>query len=314
MGYAVKNHDELCWTGNEPAVRDFDLGAALRSDRIEFWYQPKIDLKLKRLMGVEILARYRMPGRVVLARDLIEHASSDAILALTEKALVSALKTGANLSEIGIDIRIAVNTNVMALRTLPVADLVKQYRPNGGKSLGLVFDISESEVCRNFEEVVEISTRMRCEGFSIAVDDFGSSLMQRGKTNLWNSAQTIGKLRSGEFSELKLDRELVRECGNDRQRQDICEHFIGLAHSFGSKAVGIGIERLDEMKRLQELNCDIGQGYLFGHPMSEEDFLVLLWNRAIRRGLKPKAEKPKRVPYVPAKRLTRSRSRPQWAH
>lgn len=306
MGRAAAQSDDLCWDGNPPSAKAFDLGEVLRSNAIEFWYQPKIHLAQRRLVGVEIFARYRAPDRVVPAAELIENASSINIVQLTQMALVSALKTSQNLAEIGIDIRLAVNVNLAALRMLPIAELVREYRPRGGRCLGLIFDITERQVLLNFEEVVDISARLRENGFSIAVDDFGASLLEaEGGEDLWTSAMTIGKLRSVGFSELKLDRALVRGCARNAKRQEICKHAIGLAHGFGAQVVGAGIERLDEMRTLQGMKCDIGQGYLFGRPMSEEDFLVLLWNRAMRRELKK--ERPKRVAFVPAKPVGRGR-------
>jgi EAL domain-containing protein (putative c-di-GMP-specific phosphodiesterase class I) len=67
------------------------------------------------------------------------------------------------------------------------------------------------------------------------------------------------------------------------------KHIIELAHNFGSVAVGVGIEQQAELKALQELDCDIGQGYLFGRPMSEERFLILLWDRGVRAREKVRA-------------------------
>jgi EAL domain-containing protein (putative c-di-GMP-specific phosphodiesterase class I) len=115
-----------------------------------------------------------------------------------------------------------------------------------------------------------------------------------GQKDVWDSRiertfEAIANLRNVEFSELKLDRALVRGCGTDDRRKAICKHIIDLAHSLGSVAVGVGIERQAELKTLQELQCDVGQGYLFGRPMSEERFLMLLWDRGIRAKQKPKA-------------------------
>ncbi len=314
MTLASNKDDDLCWIAPQPVTRKFDLDDVLRSGQIEFWYQPKIDLTLKRLIGVEVFARFCTPERVISAGELIQNASSAAIVALTEKAFISALKTSANLCEIGVDVRLAVNVSMPALRKIPVVDLVRKHRPNGGKNLGLVFDIPENQVLQNFDEVVEISAELRRYGFSIAVDDFGASLLA-GK-DAWNSAcATIAKLRGVGFSELKLDRALVRNCDNDRQRAEICGHVISLAHSFGSLAVGMGIESPGELKTLKALTCDIGQGYLFGRPMSEEDLLVLLWNRAIRRETPRKKRAGRRVAFVPAKPVTGSmRMRAHWVY
>lgn len=294
--------DDVYWVEGRAAAAPsapapaFDLDGALRSDRIEFWYQPKIDLRRKRLTGVEAFARFCAPdGRVVSAGELIEHASCASIVRLTERALVSALKTSLNFCEVGIDLRLAINVSVAALHKLPIVDIVREYRPLGGKSLGLIFDIPESEVLRYFDEIAQISSQLRRCGFSVAVDDFGASLLGAAdRCEDWDSTvertfEAIGRLRNVQFAELKLDRALVRNCGGDARHREICRHIIGLAHSFGSVAVGVGVERQAELKTLQDLQCDVGQGYLFGRPMSEERFLMLLWDRGVRARPKPQA-------------------------
>lgn len=282
--------DDVFWVdkGNtgEPV---FDLDEALAADRIDFWYQPKIDLRKKRLMGVEAFARFCTPdGRVASARELIRHASAESIVKLTEGALISALKTSVNLCEIGVDVRLAINVSVEALRQIPIADLVCKYRPQGGKSLSLVFDISETQVVDHIDIIGEISGQMRRCGFSVAVDDFGGSVLDAlGRREVWDRSiertfEAISKLRNIEISEMKLDRDLVHDCHNDEDKREICEHIIRLTQSFGATAVAVGIEQQDELKTLQELGCDVGQGYLFGRPMSEERFLMLLWDRGVR--------------------------------
>jgi EAL domain-containing protein (putative c-di-GMP-specific phosphodiesterase class I) len=290
--------DDIYWVERGNLAQPvFDLDEALRRDRIEFWYQPKIDLKQKKLMGVEAFARFcDADGRVVSAGQLIEHASSESIVSLTERALVSALKTSVNLCEIGVDVRLAINVSVAALRKIPITEIVRTYRPQGGKCLSLVFDISEDQVLNYVDEIAQISGQLRRCGFSVAVDDFGSSVLNAlGDRAAWDKKiertfAAIAKLRNVEFSEMKLDRDLVRGCNIDEQRKQICKHIIGLAHSFGSTAVGVGIEQQDELKALQELECDIGQGYLFGRPMSEERFLMLLWDRGVRGNPKKKPQ------------------------
>jgi EAL domain-containing protein (putative c-di-GMP-specific phosphodiesterase class I) len=291
-------NDDIYWV-ERPDIAEpvFNLDHALDTERIEFWYQPKIDLKHKRLTGVESFARYCGPdGRVVSAGELIQHASSESIVRLTERALITALKTSVNLCEIGVDISLAINVSVAALRDIPIIDLVRKYRPQGGKSLGLMFDISESQVLEYVDDIAQISGNLRRCGFSVAVDDFGASLLNAlGDRVAWDKKieQTfaaISRLRNIEFNEMKLDRNLVRGCNADERRREICKHIINLAHNFGSVAVGVGIEQQAELKTLQELQCDIGQGFLFGRPMSEERFLMLLWDRGVRAKKKSESE------------------------
>jgi EAL domain-containing protein (putative c-di-GMP-specific phosphodiesterase class I) len=140
-----------------------------------------------------------------------------------------------------------------------------------------------------------ISGQLRRCGFSVAVDDFGASVVSTlEQRETWNEKidrtfDAIAQLKDVQFSELKLDRTLVKDCGKDDRRKEICKHIIDLAHNFGSMAVAVGIEHSAELKTMQELHCDIGQGYLFGRPMSEERFLMLLWDRGVRSKEKQEA-------------------------
>jgi EAL domain-containing protein (putative c-di-GMP-specific phosphodiesterase class I) len=84
------------------------------------------------------------------------------------------------------------------------------------------------------------------------------------------------------FAELKLDRAFVADCAIDRGHAAICKSVIDLAHNFGAKAVGVGVEKPVDANALMQMDCDLGQGYLFAQPMAEDRFLALLRQRAER--------------------------------
>ncbi|MET0668823.1 MAG: EAL domain-containing protein [Xanthobacteraceae bacterium] len=79
---------------------------------------------------------------------------------------------------------------------------------------------------------------------------------------------------------MKLDRSFVTDCGTDKVNAPVCKTVIGLAHSFGALAVGIGIEKASELTALVSMGCDLGQGFLLGQPMPAERFISLLKQRA----------------------------------
>jgi EAL domain-containing protein (putative c-di-GMP-specific phosphodiesterase class I) len=103
----------------------------------------------------------------------------------------------------------------------------------------------------------------------LAIDDFG-----RGHLS-------VADLSRLPFAELKLDRMFVDECGTDDSRAVVCEKAIDVAHAFGVVAVGIGIEKAFDAKKLAEMDCDIGQGFLFGQPMPEDRLVALLRERRV---------------------------------
>ena len=85
------------------------------------------------------------------------------------------------------------------------------------------------------------------------------------------------------FSEMKLDRSIVTDCSVDPRKQAMCACIIGVAHTLGSSAVAVGIEKTSDLETLKKLGCDIGQGFLFGKPMPEEEFIGLVWEGGLRR-------------------------------
>jgi EAL domain-containing protein (putative c-di-GMP-specific phosphodiesterase class I) len=246
------------------------LAEALRNGWTEFWYQPKIDLRRKQIAGVETFARVRHPEFGTLPPGaFMPGADESSITALTEKALVTALTAASNFSQLGINLRLAVNISMSALVSLPIAEMVKQYGPKKINWPGLILDVTEEQIVADLPLVKEVSERLSAFNIKLAIDDFG-----RGQLSL-------AKLRDLSFAELKLDRAFVTNCGSEKANASICKTVVELAHSLGSIAVAIGVEKPGDVHALQAMNCDLGQGFLFGQPMPEDQLLALLRERSI---------------------------------
>jgi EAL domain-containing protein (putative c-di-GMP-specific phosphodiesterase class I) len=283
---------DLCWVDvAEPPKRAPPanvLDEALHRDRVEFWFQPKIDLRQRRLVGVEGFARVRdAAGNLLATREVVARAPKSSQVALTEKAIVSILKTSANLAEIGVDVQLTINVSLEAMAALPVVEIVRKHRPDGGKCASLIFDMAEEDALGNRNTLNRISMQLRDSGLSLALDNFGASVLSVGEMREAEEriAETFAQLKrllTVRFSEIKLHRSLVRNCAQHPDKQRICKHIIGLAHDMGSAVVAVGVERPAELRTLQALDCDIGQGYLFGRPMTEDEFLILLWERGVK--------------------------------
>lgn len=256
--------------GNPPAVAGrVDLADALANEWIEFWYQPKIDLRRKQLVGAEAFARARHPTHGVLLPSAFMPGAKEAeLIALSELALSRALTAAAKFAKLGVNLRMAVNIPVNALAQLAVADIVQPYRPQFEKWPGLIIDVSEVEIVSDLAFANDITKRLRHLNVELAIDDFG-----RGYSSLV-------RLKELPFAELKLDRAFVTDCGTDRVNAPLCKTAIDLAHNFGSVAVAIGIEKAADAVALVSMGCDCGQGFLLGQPMPEERFVSLLRQRA----------------------------------
>jgi EAL domain-containing protein (putative c-di-GMP-specific phosphodiesterase class I) len=248
------------------------LAEALKNNWVEFWYQPKVDLRRKQLAGAEAFARVCHPEHGVLTpQSFMPDADEASVLTLAERALVSALKSGLNLARFGVNLRIAINVPVKCLVKLPVGQIVREHRPRVDDWPGLMIDVTEEQIVSEITLANELSQAFAEHNVRLAIDDFG-----KGYASLM-------KLKELPFAEMKLDRSFVVGCGTDKIHAPICKTVIDLAHSFGALAVGIGLEKASDTMALVSMGCDLGQGFLFGQPMPEERFIALLKQRVTVR-------------------------------
>jgi EAL domain-containing protein (putative c-di-GMP-specific phosphodiesterase class I)/CheY-like chemotaxis protein len=256
--------------GHPPAMAArIDLTEALKNNWVEFWYQPKIDLRKKQLVGAEVFARARHPQYgILMPGAFMPGATEGNLVTLSEQALSNALRAGLNFAKLGVNLRLAVNIPVNALVKISVADIVQTYKSQYEKWPGLIIDVTEEQIVTDLKLASQLTKDLAHLNVRLAIDDFG-----RGYSSLV-------RLKELPFAELKLDRAFVTDCGTDKVNAPLCKTVIDLAHNFGSIAVAIGIEKASDAMALVSMGCDYGQGFLLGQPMPEERFISLLRQRA----------------------------------
>ena len=281
IGAIVKILQDLKLGDPPAAAGRVELGEALKHNWIEFWYQPKIDLRRKQLVGAEAFARARHPNYGVLMPGAFMPGAADAeLIELSELAVEQSLRAALNFSNLGVSLRLAVNVPVSALVKIDLAGIVQKYRPQFEKWPGLIIDVTEEQIVTDLKLASEIAKELAPLNVKLAIDDFG-----RGYSSLV-------RLKELPFAELKLDRNFVADCGTDKVNAPLCKTVIDLAHNFGSIAVAIGIEKASDAMALVSMGCDCGQGFLLGQPMPEERFMSLLRQRAAPRKPNIDAGKP----------------------
>lgn len=260
-------------TQTPPSARfRISLDEAIQNGWIQFWYQPKIDLLRKCVVGAESFARLFHPQKGLLPPSaFLDGASDQSLLALNEIALVSALKAGHDFAKLGLNLEIALNVTINALRNLPVAQIIRTYRPQQAGWPGLIFDVLEEQIVEDLPFVHEISNVLGRSGVRLAIDNFGGSLLSRAS------------LKSIPLAELKIKRNFVAKCDRSSTEAVICKTLIDLAHDLGCLAVAIGVEQKAEVRTLQRMGCDIAQGYLFSQPLPSEQLVALLRRRLTRK-------------------------------
>jgi EAL domain-containing protein (putative c-di-GMP-specific phosphodiesterase class I) len=256
----------------ETTTARIGLSEALSNDWVEFWYQPKVDLRRKQLAGIEVFARVRHPQHgIMMPGSFMPGADEASLVTLAEKGLVDGLKACINFSNLGVHLKLAVNISIQALVKLPVEEIVRAHHPQTDTWPGLILDLPEEQIVKEITLACEMTKKLAPHNVRLAIDDFGRAY------------DAVSKVKELPFAEMKLDRAFVVDCGTDKVNAPICKTVIDLAHSFGSTAVGIGIEKASELTALVSMGCDLGQGFLLGQPMPAERFISLLKQRATLR-------------------------------
>src|SRR5919198_2583527 len=170
--------------GAPTASGQISLEDALSSNWLEFWYQPKIDLRKKQLAGVEIFARVRHPEHgILLPGAFMESASDQSLVDLTERSIVHALKTGVSFSKIGINFRLAVNVSIAALPKLSLKSIVREYRGENDDWPGLILDVTEDQIATDVPACRDFAIDARSWGVQLAIDDFGRGFLPLTRMN-----------------------------------------------------------------------------------------------------------------------------------
>jgi len=255
--------------GEPPSVAArIDLQEALDNGWLEFWYQPKIDLRRKQLIGAEAFARVRHPqDGVLMPGAFMPGADEASLIKVSEQALTETLKASLYFSKLGVNLKMAVNIPVSAVVKISLADIVQMYRPQFEKWPGLIIDLIEEEIITDLKLAAELADAHAPLNLQLAIDHFGRGV------------SALARLKQLPFAELKLDRTFVNDCATDKVNAPLCKTVIDLAHNFGSLAVAIGIEKASDAIALVAMGCDYGQGFLLGQPMPQERFISLLRQR-----------------------------------
>ncbi|MEU8815266.1 bifunctional diguanylate cyclase/phosphodiesterase [Actinoplanes sp. NPDC048796] len=238
-----------------------DLRVALDSGAIDVYFQPKVTLTDRHLVGVECLARWQHPAQGEVAPDdfvaVAEHTGQ--LSRLTEVVLTEGLRRCREWADQDRPLSIAVNLSVRTLLDSRFPDQVAALLERFAVAPAQVtFEISEPGMLGDIERVLPTLYRLRDLGVRLSVDDFGTG------------ASSLSYLRQWPVHEVKIDDSFVQGMATDTGDLAIVRAVVSLAREFGLTVVAEGVESELTLDLLEEMGCEIGQGYLFSRPLPYE--------------------------------------------
>ncbi len=242
---------------------------AHRRGEMRLAYQPLVDLRTGDLLGFEALARWTHPELGPVAPDEFIPAAemSGAIVSLGEWILEQACSDMAAWRRLhpAAELSIAVNVAPVQLHTANFADVVAATLARTGlPASSLRLEVTERTLLDDRAAHLRALSVLRGLGVRIALDDFGTGY------------SALGYLIQFPIDVVKIDRAFVTALDQQPQAAALIEGIVTIARGLELRTVAEGIETETQRRLLEELGCDIGQGYLLGRPMAAGDVPALL--------------------------------------
>ncbi len=235
-----------------------ELRGAIERDELVLHYQPKVDLRTGRAVGVEGLLRWNHPTRGFLFPDEFIPAAEHTglIRPLTSYVLSRAATQCARWRKAGYDLTVAVNLSARNLQDVSLPEEVGRVLTSALLTPdALKLEITESGIMVDPVRALAIARRLRGIGVALSIDDFGTGY------------SSLSYLREFPVEEIKIDKSFVIDMTRDENDAAIVRSTIGLAQNLGLTSVAEGVETAAVQARLAELGCDLAQGYFICRPL-----------------------------------------------
>ncbi len=250
-----------------------ELRDAIQDGGLELHFQPKVECRTQRVVGVEALVRWRHPDHGLMGPDLFipiaEH--SGLMASLTTWVIAEALTWSDRWAESGRRLSVAVNVSARQLqdRQLPesIAEAIRGHRASVGR---LHIELTESAVMADAERALEILGRLSEMGIKLSIDDFGTGY------------SSLSYLRQLPVDEIKIDRSFVAEMLHSDSDAVIVRSIIDLGHNLGLTVVAEGVEEEGTLAMLTALGCDLVQGHHLSKPLGPLELIEWLDHRELR--------------------------------
>jgi diguanylate cyclase (GGDEF)-like protein/PAS domain S-box-containing protein len=244
--------------------------AAERHEEFRILYQPIVLLRTGELIGVEALLRWDHPRRGTLSpADFIPMAEeTGVIMSIGSWVLRHACREARRWRDdalAGRAFSLTVNVSGLQLQHDRMVDDVREaLEESGMEPRDLVLEITESVLMQEDETLVDRLSALKALGVRLAIDDFGTGY------------SSLGYLQRFPIDILKIDKAFIDDVGHEDIEPALVRAIIALGGSLQLQTIAEGVELQQQSRGLQELGCEMGQGYFFGRPVAPSEIDSML--------------------------------------
>jgi EAL domain-containing protein (putative c-di-GMP-specific phosphodiesterase class I) len=233
---------------------------AIEREEFVVHYQPIVLLHTGEITGVEALVRWQHPRRGMIAPPLFIPVAEETglIVPLGRWVVRDACRQAAQWQKMrGAPFTLTVNISGYQLQGEAVVDDVRGALEDSGlDARNLVLEITESVLMQHNEVLLQRLRALKSLGVRLAIDDFGTGY------------SSLGYLQRFPIDILKIDKSFVDNVGMTGGEPALARAVIALGETLRLQTIAEGIEQRRQLNGLQELGCEMGQGYYFARPIA----------------------------------------------
>ncbi len=236
----------------------------LRRNEFFLMYQPSVDLATGRILGAEVLMRWRRPDGELVPPDIFIAAAEDAgiIRQITARLLERLREDLGAVASLPPSLNFAINLSADDLHTPATVGALRELLLDARPALqNLVVEATERSLV-DTGQARSVMEQIRALGIKIAIDDFGTGYC------------SLSYLATLNVDFIKIDKLFVHAIGTESPTSSVAAHIIEMARDLKLRTVAEGVETQEQAAILRALGVDYGQGWLFGRPMTLEDLLA----------------------------------------
>ena len=240
----------------------YSMENALVNEEFYIVIQPKVELVSGRLVGGEVLVRWqKADGTVVYPNDFIPLFEQNNFIVRLDKYIFE--KTCQMIQNAKFSLPV-ISINVSVASALE-DDLLKEYlkiaNQYGVLPSQIELELTETVIDAEFDRISRFATDLKIYGFTLAIDDFGKG------------ASSLTRIKTLDVDVVKIDQAFIDDNMEDEKGIIVLQRMISMANELGFVTLAEGIETTHQKDVLTNLDCDLGQGYLFDKPLSVDEFL-----------------------------------------
>lgn len=234
-----------------------ELNHAIKSDGMELYYQPQVEMDGSQRLSVEALIRWNHPQKGMVFPDQFIPLAEDSglIIPMTWWVLETAMKQCAVWHQDGLPVNVSINISANFLQeehlVQRVAEFIRKYQvPDDVFALEITENTLMDDPHQASKTLIEISEM----NIDVSIDDFGTGY------------SSLAYLKHLEIDELKIDRSFVMGMNEYKNDSVIVQTVIDMAHNLGLRVVAEGVESREDWDSLAAMGCDFIQGYFISRP------------------------------------------------